>query len=198
MLRIDDPTRQYVPRRFFVHPRTLAQLSEPSAYVGVASRVVRLRLWPGSAYRLPRTATTVRGRVLRGGAPARWCRVLAVGPTGADAGRAHTDERGEFLLVITDAGQNPVADTVTIDLSVTGIQTSPPIDEADRCADLVVEDVPASANPPLPGDLDNLVLRGIATPPGYVPNVQPDRSVIITVGAETNLTRTPLVFVPQP
>lgn len=198
VLRVDDPTRVAQPRRIAVHPWLPDEIAEPAPYVPAGARLVRLRLWPGTATRPPRGTTTVRGRVVRDGVPARWCRVLATGPTGVPAGRAHTDERGEFLLVVLDTGLNPVTDSVTLDLRVTAARVPPPVDPDDRCADLVIEDVPRSANPPQPGDLDTAVLRGTAVPPGFAPNQHPPRAVAVRIGTENNLSGDPLVFAPQP
>jgi len=199
VLRVDDPTRRYVPRRFMVHPWPLARLDETirQTYVPVRSRLLRAWLWPGAAYPLPRGTTVIRGRVMRAGGPARWSRLTAVGPTNEVAGRAHADDRGEFVLVITHPGQNPLQSTVAVDVSVRAPKAAPVPDPLDRCADLVVEDVPRSAAPPLPSDLDNDILRGVANPPDYVPDMTAPRHLTVTVGAELALT-TDIVFVPQP
>jgi hypothetical protein len=196
VLRVDDPTRRCVPRRFSVHLWPAARIREDGGpYVPVASRLVRCWLWPGAAAQLPRGTTVIRGRVERSLAPARWARVVA--RTGAleVAGRAHADDRGEFVLVVTLTGQNPVASQVALDLSVVAPQNPAAADPLDRCADLVVEDVPRSGSPPGPHDLDNDRLRGIAVPAGYVANTRPDTHVVAPVGGELVLT-TPITFIP--
>ncbi|MCY0905996.1 hypothetical protein [Arthrobacter sp. H14-L1] len=185
VVRIDDPLRRYVPRRFSIHLWPLAAVDDSAAgpYIPVASRVLRVWLWPGSAYAFPRGTTLIRGRVAQHGKPVRWARVAAAGPTGRIAGRAHADDRGEFLLVVTDPDQNPLQDAVVLDLLATAPKAPGPVDDHDRCSDLVVEDVTRSSAPPLPQDLDNGVLRGVSPPPGYVPSLQPARQTV-AIGTE--------------
>jgi len=122
---------------------------------------------------------------------------VATGPNQVVAGRAHGDERGEFILVVTNPDQRPVESTVDIDVRVRAPKTPGTVDLHDRCADLVVQDVPRSSVPPTSGDLDNPVLRGISVPPGYVPNVHTPRHLTVPVGAEHTLTED-IVFDPQP
>ena len=101
-------------------------------------------------------------------------------------GWAHGDERGEFLLPIVSAGTlTPVDAQFAVDLDVEGLPAAqvPQLDLADRCADLVIEDVPRSSAPPAPGDLDNDLLRGRATPPGYVAGTAPRPHLTINVGS---------------
>lgn len=172
-LRIDDPQRRYVSRRFSVHLWPLAAVSPTAAgpYIPVASRLLRVWLWPGSAYTFPRGTTLVRGRVAHNGDPVRWARVTAVGPTGTVAGRAHADDRGEFLLVVVNPGQNPLEDTVDLDLVAMAPAVAQPQDAGDNVSDLAVENVSRSSVPPLPSDLDNAMLRGVSPPAGYVPSL---------------------------
>jgi hypothetical protein len=198
-VRVDDPTRRYVPRRFTVHPWPVAALDETNGqpYVPVRSRLLRTWLWPGSAYPLPRGTTVIRGRVVHDARPARWARLVAMGPTGQVAGRAHADDRGEFVLVVTDPDQNPLQSTIAVDVRVVASKTPAPVDPLDRCADLVVEDVARSSVPPTPAELDNDVLRGVALPSGYVANTHAPRHLTAPVGAELTLTED-VVFDPQP
>lgn len=200
-LFLDDPTRRYVPRRFTVTPWRLVDVAEPAPYVEPFTRLLRVWLLPGTAYPLPRTATVIRGRVTQGGRPKRWARVQATTPT-SDAGWAHTDERGEFVLPISDAGADltrVTTDRITVTLRVIGVSTLPvPLPAAgERTEDLVSEVIARSSNPATPAQLDNDALRGIAVPAGYAENVLPDRQAVIPVGTETHLT-TDIVFVPQP
>jgi len=199
VVRVDDPTRRYVPRRLTVHPWPVVALDETSGqpFVPVRSRLLRAWLWPGSAYPLPRGTTAIRGRVVHASLPVRWARLTAIGPNGGVAGRAHADERGEFVLVITDAAQNPLRSAVPVVLSIRAPKAPGRVDPTDRCADLVSEDVVRSAAPPSPADLDNDVLRGLALPPGYVVNNHSARRLTVPVGAELNLIED-LVFDPQP
>lgn len=199
VLRLDDVSRRFVPRRFSVHPWPVATLDETTGqpYIAVAARLLRAWLWPGAAYPLPRGATAIRGRITHDGLPARWARVTAIGPTNLVAGRAHVDDRGEFLLVVTEVGQNPLQSTVSLRLRVRAPAAQVAADPADRCADLTVEDVPRSTAPPLPVERDNDVLRGVAAPPGHVTDATGPRLLTVTVGAELTLTDD-IVFVPQP
>lgn len=189
VLRVDDPSRCYVPRRFSVHLWPIAAVNAlPSAgpYIPVLSRVLRVWLSPGPAQQFPRGTTLVRGRVSRQGAPVRWARVTATGPNGKVAGRAHADDRGEFLLAVTDADQNPLQDSVALDLVATAPKVPAPLDLADRVADLPVEIIARSVVPPVPGNLDNPLLRGISPPPGYVPSALAVHAVV-PMGTEFKL-----------
>jgi hypothetical protein len=198
---IDEPTRRYVPRRFTITPWQLADVAEPAPYVEPVARLLRIWLLPGSAYPLPGTATVIRGRVTQNGQPKRWARIQGTTPA-SDAGWAHTDERGEFVLPILDAGADltrVTTDQITVTLRVIGTPSIaaplPPM--RDRTLDLVSEAIPRSANPATPAELDNAVLRGMAVPAGYRENAAPARQETIQVSTETRLS-TDVVFVPQP
>jgi hypothetical protein len=199
-LRADDRFRRYVPRRVSITLWPEADIeaidNDPPTglYVPVKSRLLRIWLAPGSGYPLPGGTTAIRGRVLRGGAgatlspanPVRWPRITAIGPGNVPVGWAHGDERGEFLLPIASAGTlTPVDAQFAVDLDVEGLPAAqvPQPDPADRCADLVIEDVPRSSAPPAPSDLDNDLLRGRATPPGYVTASAPRPHLTINVGS---------------
>jgi hypothetical protein len=198
VLRIDDPARRYVPRRFLLHPWPASAIEgDATPYVPVGSRVLRAWMWPGAAYPRPRGTTVVRGRVTHDSEPVRWARLVATGPNQLVAGRAHGDERGEFVLVVTNPDQRPVESTVDIDVRVRAPRVPGPVDTRDRCADLVVQDVPRSSVPPTSGDLDNPVIRGTSVPPGHVSNVHSPRHLTVPVGAELTLTED-IVFDPQP
>jgi hypothetical protein len=177
-VRVDDPWRRYVPRRLAVPLWTVAEVEAadaqpPGPYVPVRSRLLRPWLLPGAAHPAPRTATGVRGRVVRAGLPVRWPRVEAIGPGDLTVGWAHGDERGEFLLLLTGTGT--LAPPPPSDLNVRlllharlpapGAPTPPP--GADPLADLPREVLARSAAPPLPADLDNPLLRGQTVPAGY-------------------------------
>lgn len=197
-LVVDDPSRRYVPRRFTVTPWTYAAVREPAPFVVGRARLLRLWLRPGSAYAFPRTHTMVRGRIaLADGTPVRWARVEGTTPTSV-AGWAHADERGEFVLPVTDPGYDPIRDfprNLVVTLVVTADSAARKPDPKDRAADLVSEVIPRSSNPPSDAELDNEVLRGTALPPGYVPNTATARQVTVPVGAAVNLTED-VVFAP--
>lgn len=191
VLRLDDPNRRYVPRRFSVPLWTLAEVlpidQDPPTgpYIPVASRLLRPWLLPGSAYRATRGTTAIRGRVVRdGGQPARWARVNALGSKGELLGWTHCDDRGEFLLLISTTGAlpPPAPNTLDVDLVVTAPATATTPDPADRLADLVAEAVTRSSAPPTPSDLDNDLLRGLAVPPGYRGSTTPRPHLTVSVG----------------
>ena len=218
-LRLLDPGRRFVPRRFDLALWRLDEILTADATptpVPAASRVLRPWLWPGSGTILPGGVTAIRGTVLAQGSgePVRWARLTAVRPAsgggpGDVVGRGHGDERGEFLVVIADTGvlPPPAPSALPIDLQVIARPPgSPPDpnpqdpqalgpDPGDRFGDLVVEDLTHPSNPPLPAELDNAVLRGTATPPGYRPNTAVVPTLTVPVGAELRLT-TAIPFAP--
>lgn len=199
-IAVDDPSRRYVPRRFTVTPWTYADVREPQPYVDAHARLLRLWLRPGSTYPFPRTGSVIRGRVTRtDGTPIRWARVQGTTPTSV-AGWAHADERGEFLLPVTDPGYDPIRDvprTLVVTLVVSARKDPPAPDPRDRAADLLSEVIPRSSNPPVDGELDNDVLRGEIQPAEYVGNTGTAQQVTVPVGAAAILTED-LVFEPQP
>ncbi|MFI9386618.1 hypothetical protein [Kutzneria sp. NPDC052558] len=191
VLRLDDPNRRFVPRRFSIPLWTLAEVlpvdQDPPTgpYIPVASRLLRPWLLPGSAYRATRGSTALRGRVVRdGGRPARWARLNALGAKGELLGWTHCDDRGEFFLLIGSAGAlpPPAPDTLDVDLVVTAPATATTPDPADRLTDLVVEAAPRSPAPPSPSDLDNDLVRGLAIPPGYRASTAPRPHLTVPVG----------------
>ncbi len=199
-IKIEDPSRRYVPRRFTVTPWTYAQVKEPAAYVPTRARLLRLWLRPGSAYQLPQTATVIRGRVaLQDGKPVRWARIEGT-TLFSVAGWAHADDRGEFVLPVLDPGFDPVRETrlsAVVTLRVVAAKNPSATDSKDRTADLISEIIPRSSNPPLDTELDNHVLRGGAEPPGYVGNIAAARQVTVRIGAAVNLTQD-VEYVPTP
>jgi hypothetical protein len=112
-------------------------------------------------------------------------------------GHAHADDRGEFVVVIVDSGTlpPPPPSALSVDLVVTapGPAAAPAVDERDPLADLVVEPVARTSSPPLPAELDNDVLRGLATPAGHVPNTAAVPTLVVPTGAELVLTQ-PIPF----
>ena len=210
IVRLDDIARRFVPRRFTlplwtkleVEAADPADATHPPTgpYVPLTSRLLRAFLLPGAAYALPRGATAIRGRVERNGAAVRWPRVFAAGPGNVRVGAAHGDDRGEFLLLIKNTGTMPPPAPSTFDIDLTVVAPDPanPFaapDPADRCADLVIESVPRSSNPATPSELDNDVLRGVATPSGYLASTAPRPHVTVTVGELTALPQ-PVLFTP--
>ena len=207
-LRITDATRQVVPRRFGIPLWTLADVEAvdqlpPGPYIPALSRVLRVWLSPGAAGLPGPGFTVIRGRVAHGTEPVRWPRITARGPGGVIVGRAHGDERGEFLLPVTGPGTMPppVPSQIAVDLLVyargPGGPPPPTPQELalDPLADLPLEAVPRSSSPPLPSDLDNPLLRGASLPPFYVPSTAPVSKEAVDTG-DLLLLRTPLQFSP--
>jgi hypothetical protein len=187
-LRIADPRRRYVARRFDLPLWTLREvLDQESAGspVPAASRLLGPWLLPGSAAALSRGTTAIRGRVVRGTDPVRWPRITARGPGQQAVGWAHGDERGEFVLVIEDTGTlpPPAPTQLPIQLFVTARIPSTP-DPFDPYADLTIEPIPRSAAPPGPDDLDNNVLRGRKTPTDHVSSTTVPPPISVPVGQE--------------
>jgi hypothetical protein len=209
-VRLDDVSRRYVPRRFTLPLWTKLEIeaadpvdeTHPATgpYVPLASRLLRAFLLPGAGYALPRGATALRGRVERNGAAVRWPRVLASGPGNVRVGAAHGDDRGEFVLLVRSTGTMPPPAPSTFDIDLTVVAPDPanPFaapDPADRCADLVIESLLRSSNPATPNELDNDVLRGVATPSGYLVSTAPRPHVTVTVGELIALPQ-PVLFTP--
>jgi hypothetical protein len=194
-LRLVDPSRRFVPRRLELSLWTLAEILAAEAappVVPAGSRMLRPWLWPGSAAVLSSGMTVIRGTIQTGVAPVRWARLTAVRHGDVAVGHGHGDERGEFVVVIAGTGSlpPPAPSTIDIDLQIIAPDpaTAPPIDPLDPCADLVVEPVTRPSNPPQSAELDNPVLRGTATPAGYLPNTAPVPTLTVPVGAELSLT----------
>jgi hypothetical protein len=207
VVRVDDPWRRWVPRRFEVAIWTFAEVTasedwppttqtpaKPATgpFVATRSRLLRPWLLPGSAYALPKGATGLRGQVTRGGRALPWPRVDALGPGDVVVGRAHGDERGEFLLVITGTGTlvPPPLTTLDIRLVLRGLPPpapgGPPAKGAlpadDPLFGLPLEPVAKSANPPSAADLDNPLLRGETPPAGYVLSTTPPPVLTLDIG----------------
>jgi hypothetical protein len=154
--------RQFVPRRFRIPLHSEATVDT----FPYTHRVRRPYMFPGAAYDLDSCATGIRGLVLRGGAPMRWARVTAV--LGDQfVGRAHGDDRGEFLLLI-DSNAVPGGDLVSpvnLQVNVFGpavipVPVTPDLPSRDPFWDLPQE------MPPAPG-LADLVSTGQTPPAGY-------------------------------
>jgi hypothetical protein len=195
VIRLTDPMRRYVHRRINVPVWSLdrveqADLEPPTAtYISAATRSVGPWLLPGSAYQPTSATTGLRGQLVRGGQPVRWARVQALDSTDDVLGRAHGDDRGEFLLIIPTTGSSPPVDPsfLPIRLAVWVPVAAPPPDqqvaEDDPLRDLVVDDA-VRRDPAAPaGSVDPAVIRGEAIPPGYQPATFVSSSAVtLTVG----------------
>jgi hypothetical protein len=143
-VRILEARRRYVPRRisFPIVPLATITTAEASGTdEPAAGRVWRPALFPGAAYDTPESATGVRGRVARADAPMRWARVEARPggaipadpPEGHSAteviGRAHGDDRGDFLLIlggdVHEVGDLAETLEIEVDVKVYGPAAAP-------------------------------------------------------------------------
>jgi hypothetical protein len=203
-VRIEDFRRRFVPRRFRIPLWAKRELERADntpptgQYVLVASRLLRPFLFPGATYTVPRGTTAIRGRIVSiAGRVVRWPRVFAEGPGNIPVGAAHGDERGEFLLIVTNLGTTPppVPSAVDVDLDIFARAPAPAFDPKDRLADLVVESQARSPVPPTNANLDNDVLRGVAIPPGYVASTEPRPHLTIPLGGLLTMSQ-PVVFTP--
>jgi len=130
--KAENDRRRVVPRRFRIpiltEPDVEAQ--EAVARLQFRRRIRRPLFFPGAAYDFTATSTCMRGRVLRAGNPMRWARVIAT-LTGSPVvvGRAHGDDRGEFLLLINAAVTSGSAwpDPLEITVSIFGPDPFPPV-----------------------------------------------------------------------
>jgi hypothetical protein len=137
-----------VPRRLeipLLAPATVDQ--EPPG-----KRIHRPALFPGADYPVHDTATAIRGQVVRNGKPMPWARVEAKRGN-VFVGRAHGDDRGEFLLLLDSRAATPggTSLTVTVRVSVFGRDPELPAPSAlvvstDPHWSLPVERLPLTAN----------------------------------------------------
>ena len=192
-LRIFDRSRRFAPRRLRVPIHGAAELlAEPP--VALAGRVRRPVLYPGAAYDICETSTGIRGRILRGGVPMRWARIEA--RLGAEVvGRAHGDDRGDFLLLIalprTHVGG--VADPLPVVVTVFGPDVAPApsrpdLPQLDGLWDLPLEvlGLPGAPDPTSAGDVP---------PTGYrLSNVDPRVHVDLPLGRMSSAAIAPFQF----
>lgn len=170
-IRVYDRTRRYVPRRItYAVPADIRAAAPPS-------RVRRPALFPGAAYDLAQTATGIRGRVTwsQGNElPARWVRVEAR-INGQVVGRAHGDDRGEFLLLLRSeaGGLGDLPSPLVAQVTVFGPPGPIAVTADDPFSDLPVE--------PLLADPDT-VSPGETLPAGYAATAQSSRPVTFEPG----------------
>ena len=168
ILRLVPADRRFVPRRMqftFVDEATVLNAEQAGIDITAAGRAWRPRLFPGAAYDVPHTATGVRGTVTRAGAPVRWTRVEAM-LAGKIVGRAHGDDRGEFLLVLGPnddvTGTGDLVSPIEVTIDVYARDPALPLDAHDSIADLPLEKAAA------PGSATDDVSDGKALPDHYV------------------------------
>ena len=176
----DYAPRHFVPRRLQIPLQSLADadLDVPP----IARRMHRPMLFPGADYPMHETATGVRGRVTRGGQPMPWARIEARRiADGQVVGRAHGDDRGEFLLLLNpEAGAGMGAQMfVTVRVFVHAPNPAPALPaalerETDPLWSLPIEVLPLTA------DTSNAVARGEQLPPTYTVNTS--RDLVLRLG----------------
>jgi hypothetical protein len=167
-VRLVPSDRRYIPRRLelaIVSEADVLAAESAGDDVPTTSRVWRPVLFPGAGYDVAETATGVRGSVTHAGKPVRWTRVEAAAQ-GQVIGRAHGDDRGEFLLVLgQNTGAGAVSDlTSPLPVTITVFARDPalPLQMQDALADLPVETAAA------PGVTPDDVAAGVALPASYV------------------------------
>lgn len=164
--------RRYVPRKLSI------PLLDPATADGEGPgfRIWRPSLFPGAAYPIHDTATAIRGRAERGGAPVRWTRVEATNPdTGVVVGRAHGDDRGEFFLVLASDAASREARRNTLNVVVKVYGPDPaPTPGTDAVSQLAARIDPLWGLPwevlP-PGETTDAVSRGEVLPDHYTAEV---------------------------
>ena len=182
---IEDPSRRLVPRRLrlpFAAESDVRDAERAGGHVPAAQRTWRPALFPGAAYRLAASATAIRGRASRAGAPARWVRVEARPQGGADVlWRAHGDDRGEFLLAIGPDPSAPAQLAAVIAITIDVWAANPaPVPAQPPAAD-PFWDLPLQTLVP-PGPDDD-VSRGVTLPPNHKPGgFHASRDVDLVVG----------------
>jgi hypothetical protein len=129
--------RRVVPRRFRIPILTLTDVETQEENEAQAAnknakdfkrRIRRPVFFPGAAYDFNATSTGLRGRVIRDGQPMRWARIVGrVQGTSLVVGRAHGDDRGEFLLLINSAVTtgSTLPKPLNIEVTVLGPATAP-------------------------------------------------------------------------
>ncbi len=183
VLRITDPHRRYVPRRLQIPLPPTAEILNVDAATTWQRRVRRPLLFPGAAYGVSPRATGLRGRVTRGGKPLRWARVEAVLASNERVGRAHGDDRGEFLLLLSPGAAAPLEElpqSLQARVAVSGPATPPSADDPQLPARDKYWDLPLEPLAP-PGASDP-VADGETLPAGYVPSIAASRNVTFQWG----------------
>lgn len=176
--------RRIVPRRLRIPILSLADVEtqEQIDKRDFTRRIRRPVFFPGATSDSNSTATSLRGRVVRNGKPMRWARVVAtLAGEAVLAGRAHGDDRGEFLLLINSqvSAGSALPIPLNIEVSVFGPATDPIPNPADLPTidplwDLPLETLAA------PGATVDQVASGEQLPPNYTATVT--RIVEFTLG----------------
>jgi len=179
----ENDRRRIVPRRLRIPVLKLVDVEaqEQVDRKQFKRRIRRPVFFPGAAYDCNAMATGLRGRVVRNGKPMRWARVVATlkGST-IVVGRAHGDDRGEFLLLInakvTTGSAWPTP--LEIEVAVFGPATVPTPAPADLPARDPLWDLPLE--PLVAPDVDvDRVATGEELPSSYTKNVKRDITFIL-------------------
>jgi hypothetical protein len=184
-LRFDDPSRRYVPRRLTIPLLRASDAEAPPFRPQLRTR--RPVLFPGAAYDVHGTATGLRARVTRGGEPMRWARVEARLPGSPEVvGRAHGDDRGEFLLILGPRASpfdelGKLGDPLEVVVTVSGpgtvpVPNPPGVELEDPLWDLKPETAAA------PGVTPDPVMEGEALPGDYISTPTSERTVNFFLG----------------
>ena len=183
-IRLVPRERQYVPRRLEVailDESDVLAAEKAGTDVPTTDRTWRPLLFPGAGYDVPTAATGVRGAVTHAGEAIRWTRVEAT--AGGDViGRAHGDDRGEFLLVLGLNTQAAAELVSPLPVTITVFARDPALDvkKDDALADLPVETAAG------PGVTPDDVSTGIDLPVDYAQVAQiPDHP--LTLGRLSSL-----------
>jgi hypothetical protein len=173
IIRMFDRLRRFVARRIsYPIPADIHTVSPPS-------RVRRPALFPGAAYDISETVTGLRGRVTwnqpaLNEVPARWVRVAA---TMGDqvVGRAHGDDRGEFMLVLDSeaGGLGDLPAPLVAQVTIFGPPAPVAIPADDPFGDLPIEILAADPDDISPGE---------KLPPGYAATALSSRPVTFELG----------------
>lgn len=171
VIRLFDRRRRFAPRRL--------SYPVPADIRTPLPRVRRPALYPGAAYDVGHTATGMRGRVTWNQAdtdevPVRWVRVEAR-VDGQVVGRAHGDDRGEFLLLLESSavGLKDLSLPVIAEVVVFGPPAPVPLPLDDPLGDLPIETLLADPDDVSPGK---------KLPPGYVSTPHSHRLVTFRLG----------------
>ena len=168
-IRMFDRQRRFAPRRI--------GYPVPADIHATTARVRRPALYPGAAYAIGEAVTGLRGRVTwrqSNEAPVRWARVEAT-IDGQVVGRAHGDDRGEFLLLLDSqaGGLGDLPTLLTATVTVFAPSAPPAVSADDPLGDLPLETLLAD-----PDD----VSPGIKLPPGYAATALSSRAVPFVLG----------------
>ncbi len=177
--RAETDRRRLVPRRLRLEIPT-AELADA---LPIERRARRPLLFPGAAYDVTDSVTGARGRVVQAGVPVRWARVEARRPGAAAAdppvGRAHADDRGEFLLLLAPAAAPMTTLEHPFELDLVAYAPLPPaplppqsVRSSDQLWDLPVEPLSIAGAP-------DPVAEGAFPPLGWGPGAAPVRIALV-------------------